>query len=100
MIENEKILQPDLTDAVVMSVLHSNFSVPAPNALADLIIGDLIKLCAGGERFWCKFMFAYIDGSLVCRIDNDLIDPGNAHGLKLGDLIHVELHNILEIYYD
>lgn len=95
--DEPEIKMPNLVDAWAMSVVHGKtFEIPDNNAIAELQPGNLIKVNASGERFWCKII-KISDGGFIGQVDNDLIST-ESHGLKLGDLIFIRPNNIYGIF--
>jgi len=98
---NDVILNPPLEDAIVLSVLNDTFKVPDDMDIRCLKPGDFIKVCAKGERFWCRIMRVQLKPVRVflSEVNNDLVCT-ELHGLKCGDLMYVHPYNIYEIEND
>jgi len=94
--ERDIFINPPLVDAVAMSVYNENFQVPYSFSVAALTTENFVKVCAGGERFWCKIVDVEMDGSYIGRIDNDLINTAG-HGMKCGDLIKIQQYQIYQV---
>lgn len=91
------VKHPDLVDAWAMSVVHGQtFDIPDNKAFLNLKPGDLIKVNASGERFWCKIV-EIKDNDFIGQVDNDLVST-DSHGLVLGDLIFIRPNNVYQIY--
>lgn len=81
------------TDAQAMSRLHpQTFDVPAPEILAAIRPGSLVKVCAEPERFWVEVLAVEGDG-IMGRVSNDLVHTAR-HGLRDGDNVTFEKRHI------
>ena len=72
------------------------FNAPSRLALRRLVVGDSIKVCCAGERFWVT-VTELKEGSVVGTIDNDLVFS-HRHGLMYKDKLLVKHENIYSIY--
>lgn len=90
---------PALEDAHAMSLMHgSTFTIPSNERLSNLECGDLVKICASGERFWAKIHLVNQDNKiLIAEVDNELVNT-EEHGLIYGNLIQLGYHNIYAIH--
>lgn len=71
------------------------FKVPSQEAFNKLAKGDLVKICAGGERFWVRV--ETIEGDKVTgHIYSDL-GLTERHGMKAQDHIEFEKKHIYMI---
>ena len=87
-----------LEDAHAMSIIHKKtFEIPSNDEIMAIRPGDFVKVCASGERFWVMIEFTdFSAGKLYGRVDNDLVST-EFHGLKIGNNIEVNFHNIYAI---
>ena len=86
-----------LEDAHAMSVLHRQFEIPNNEEIANIKLGDFVKVCASSERFWVKVEFIDLNNRTIYGVvDNELVNT-EEHGLKLGDSIEVKTENIYSI---
>lgn len=93
------IKSPKLQDAVAMNALHPySFELPSKTQISLLQSGDMVQVCADGERFWIKLLYT-ISNDHIGIVDNDLVNT-DTHGLILGDLISFETHNIYKVMPD
>lgn len=100
-----EIKECDLIDGVAQSVMNSSFEVPSDLRISMIRPEHTIKIGIkqdkdphdfGAERCWAKVIS--LDGdSFICSIDNDLVLT-HLHGIKYGDVVKVQKHNILAIY--
>lgn len=95
-------VSPELEDAKALNLLYpKTFEVPTDNELSAIDSGDYVKVCAGGERFWCKIIEENYEGNgfFVGVIDNELIN-NSVHGLMYGNKIVIYKNNIYSIQKD
>ncbi|MEM3062568.1 MAG: hypothetical protein QW303_03350 [Nitrososphaerota archaeon] len=75
------------------------FEAPDEFDLNNLMVGDWVKVCVGGERFWIKIkdivglghyskIFGVVDNDLLCS---------DTHGLSYGDRVVVEGRHVYDI---
>ena len=82
-------------DAQKMATEHpGTFAVPSPDALAALAPGDIVKVCAGDERFWVKL--TTVDGDTLHGTVDSMTFRN--HGLLLGDSVEFESRHIYSIF--
>ncbi len=73
-------------NAQEMRQLHpATFGTPTATELAAIALGDSVKVCTGGERFWVTVAEA-TESTLTGTVDNELV-CSDAHGLRYGDTI-------------
>lgn len=86
---------PNFEDAHAMHLLHpGTFDLPSRNKLERLRPGDHAKVCAAGERFWCKVLWRRAT-DVIGIIDNDLVI--SAHQLQLNDVVSFSINNIYQV---
>lgn len=84
---------PILINAAEMARQHpTTFQRPSARQIRRLHPGDLVKVNASGERFWCEIQTRNGD-HFVGRVDNELIGTAR-HGLGPGDLFEFHADNI------
>lgn len=87
----------DFVDAQLMHKEHpKTFEVPSKKELNALKPGDIVKVCADGERFWTKIE-SVKGNDITATVDNDLA-LSSSHGLYCGDTISFTKDNIYSIY--
>jgi len=84
-------------DAQAMAKAHPHtFEVPSPEDLANIKIGDSVKICAQRERFWATV--TKFDGfNIEAIVDNDLI-YFDEHGFHCKDIITFTINNVYSIF--
>jgi len=83
-------------DAQALSKEHENFEAPTLEDLADVKVGDTVKVCMSPERFWAEI--TKVDGEkLEARVDNNLFH-GDEFGFDFNDTIKFEKRNIYSVF--
>ena len=72
------------------------FEVPCQKALEEVNPGDMVKVCAGGERFWVEVK-CIVDEQIHAEVNNKLVCT-NKHGYSLGDAVQLERKHIYDIW--
>lgn len=91
----------NFTDAQAMSVVHNNFEAPTLQDLAEIKVGNTVKVCANNphtssERFWAEI--TSVDGeNIEARVDNDLVHADEL-GFGFDDTIKFEKKHIYSIF--
>lgn len=91
------VSKAELVDAQQMATEYPDtFEAPTETMLAQIKVGDAVKICANNkERFWVEV--TAIDGkTLTGRIDNDLVFT-DTHGLKYNDTVTFERRHIYQL---
>ena len=90
MIENS----PELRDAQQMAKDHPDtFQAPSKDELDSLKIGSIVKVCAGGERFW-TIIDSISGDDIVATVDNVLVFQKD---FNVGDAIQFQKKHIFDI---
>lgn len=86
---------PKFEDAMHMHQLYpETFDVPSAEELNELKIGDSVKLCCNGERFWTKII-DMIDGKFLGVVNNRLVRNVQ---INMGSIVEFERRHIYAIY--
>ncbi|MCJ8601077.1 DUF2314 domain-containing protein [Klebsiella pneumoniae] len=84
-------------NAQEMAAKHpTTFYAPSSAALAKVIPGTFVKVCAGRERFWV--LVRTVEGDNVTGEVNNDLQLTEEHGLKCGDQVAFQLCHIYDIY--
>ena len=73
----------------------ATFDAPSKQELEDIKVGDNVKVCIGGERFW-NVVTEVNENEVKAIINNDLVCT-DKHGYSLDDVIEFEMRNIYSI---
>ena len=74
----------------------TTFSRPEPYLLLAIQPGWFVKVCSGGERFWCLVLDIDSQNKLTVAVDNELV-CADSHGLKYGDIFRCEMAHIYSV---
>ena len=86
----------EFTDAKEMASKYANFFRPDDDELNRLIVGDLVKLCLNGERFWIEIIEVY-DDYLEGRVIHELLIQLNDH-IQVNEMVLFNKDNIYDIH--
>lgn len=86
------------TDAQQMMADHPDtFRAPPLATVLNVGVGDIVKICAGRERFWVEI--AAIEGQeIIGWIDNELYFT-HEHGLAYDDEVVFEHRHIYDVIF-
>lgn len=74
-----------------------HFRFPSEENLAALAIKDTVKVKASGESFWADIVEIKEDGSIIVKVNNDLVRT-HLHNLTLGDHFLITKDKIFDIF--
>lgn len=84
----------DFLDAQQLGREHPNtFAAPTEEDIAQIKVGDYVKVCDGEERFWN--IIKKMDGDIIVAEINNKLVCGQDY--NLGDLIQFSKHHIYDI---
>lgn len=88
----------EFTDAQQLMADHPDtFRAPPLSTVLNVGVGDIVKVCAGRERFWVEI--AAIDGAeIIGWVDNDLYFT-DEHGLEYDDEVVFEHRHIYDVIF-
>lgn len=72
------------------------FEIPSPEQIKALKVGNFVKICASGERFWVK-LTEINEGKYTAIVVNELLYT-DIHGIKINDKIEFETKHIYSVY--
>ena len=91
-----KPIQVELLNGVEQNKKHPNrFHIPSNEQKSKVDLGDSVKVCGGGERFWVHIVDFISDDLMVGIIDNVLV--GN-QTYNCDDKIYLTKDNIIDVY--
>jgi len=70
------------------------FEVPSDKELNEISKGMFVKVCHNQERFWVEIKSIRRDGSILGRVDNNLLCD---HDFDLNSLVEFERSNIFSL---
>jgi len=73
----------------------TTFEAPSLSELSGLRVGQFIKVCTEGERFWVK-LEAIEEDKLFGRVDNELVFT-ERHGLRYNDKVTVQKRHVYDV---
>ena len=82
-------------DAQQMALDHPHtFEAPSSADLAQLEVGDYVKVCPGEERFWCQVVsIDFVNAKVKATVANNLI----MYDFEVGQELNFEMKHIYEI---
>jgi len=95
----KKIYRPRLINAKMMSIKHPDSFDYWEEEIANLKVGDIVKVSNSWERFWT--IVKSINGDkIVAEVNNGLIGNlmGKPSSYNFGDLIAFKRENIYQIH--
>lgn len=72
-----------------------SFQVPTFDELQAVAVGDNVKVCTGGERFWVKV--TKVEGQVFAGTINSDLVCSHVHHLKFDDPVTVSAHHVYDI---
>ena len=85
-----------LIDAQDMATRFPEFEAPGAESLSKIMLGDYIKVCAHGERFWVMVLATEAD-FITGKIDSVLLNPLNRSMWTCGDTIVLERRHVFDV---
>ena len=87
----------EFVNAQKMAIEHpKTFEAPTEEDLNSIVVGDIVKVSTGNERFWT--IMTEINGDNISATgDNDLVQDEN-EDLTYGTVINFKKENIYDIF--
>jgi hypothetical protein len=101
-VKKQKVFKPRLVNAKQMSIKHPDSFSYWEEDIANLKIGNIVKVCDDCERFWV-IVKAINGDNIVGEVNNGLIgnfDTGKLPPYNFGDLIALKRENIYQVWDD
>lgn len=95
--KKKEMKQREFVNAQKMAIEHpETFEAPTEEELNGIVVGDIVKVSTGNERFWT--IITEINGDKIsATVDNDLVQDEN-EDLTYGTVINFKKENIYNIY--
>lgn len=72
------------------------FQIPTQEEIKEIKLGDNVKICTEGERFWARVIDISSSGEVIGSVNNDL-ELTYRHDLSFGDIVTFRVDNIYDI---
>lgn len=86
----------EFVDAEFMAKEHPDtFETPEEEVLSALVVGDVVKVCDGAERFWTVIKEIDFEGTITAEVNNTLVGE---QPYNYGDVVQFERRHIYEVH--